>query len=196
MGRTTSTARRDCVWIPSRVRHVIWTAIQLSFRVTRGQRNSLSGHLAQGRRGAHAAQRQEQPLTEEEVALLSEWIKQGAKYDKHWSYKQTVRREVPSNVHPVDHFIRKRLQAEGVKPSAKADRRTLARRVSLDLIGLPPKLDEVKAFEADKEPNAYEKFVARLLARPEFGEHWARMWLDLARYADSAGYADDPPRSI
>ena len=137
-----------------------------------------------------------QPLNEEEVALLSEWIKQGAKYDKHWSYKQTVRREVPSNVHPVDHFIRKRLQAEGIKPSARADRRTLARRVSLDLIGLPPKLDEVNAFVADKDPKAYENLVARLLARPEFGEHWARTWLDLARYADSAGYADDPPRTI
>ena len=114
-------------------------------------------------------------MNEEEVALLREWIKQGAKYDKHWSYKQTVRPEVPSKVHPVDHFIRKRLQAEGIKPSARADRRTLARRVSLDLIGLPPKLDEVNAFVADKDPKAYENLVARLLARPEFGEHWARM---------------------
>ena len=137
-----------------------------------------------------------QPLNEEEVALLRQWIKQGAKYDKHWAYKQTVRPEVPSNVHPVDHFIRKRLEAEGIKPSARADRRTLARRVSLDLIGLPPKLDEVNAFVADKDPKAYENLVARLLARPEFGEHWARTWLDLARYADSAGYADDPPHHL
>ncbi|MBT3636433.1 MAG: DUF1553 domain-containing protein [Opitutae bacterium] len=137
-----------------------------------------------------------EPLSKEEVALLTEWIKQGAEYDKHWSYKQTVRPEVPANVHPVDHFIRKRLQEEGIKPSTKAGRRTIARRVSLDLIGLPPKLDEVNAFVTDKAPNAYDKFVDRLLARPEFGEHWARMWLDLARYADSAGYADDPPRTI
>ena len=137
-----------------------------------------------------------QPLTKEEVALLTEWIKQGAEYDKHWSYKEAVRPEVPANVHPVDHFIRKRLKAEGIEPSVRADRRTLARRVSLDLTGLPPKVDEVNAFVADKDPKAYENLVARLLARPEFGEHWARMWLDLARYADSAGYADDPPRTI
>ncbi len=137
-----------------------------------------------------------EPLSKEEVALLAEWIKQGAEYDKHWSYKQTVRPEVPANVHPVDHFIRKRLKEEGIEPSHKADRRTIARRVSLDLIGLPPKLDEVNAFVTDKAPNAYDKFIDRLLAKPEFGEHWARMWLDLARYADSAGYADDPPRTI
>ena len=137
-----------------------------------------------------------EPLSKEEVALLTEWIKQGAKYDKHWSYKQTVRPDIPDKAHPVDHFIGKRLQEEGLKPSPKADRRTLARRVSLDLTGLPPKLDEVNAFVLDKEPQAYEKFVDRLLARPEFGEHWARMWLDLARYADSAGYADDPQRTI
>jgi hypothetical protein len=137
-----------------------------------------------------------EPLSKEEVALLTEWIKQGAKYDKHWSYKQTVRPEVPANVHPVDYFIGKRLKEEGLKQSTKADRRTLARRVSLDLTGMPPKIEEVNAFVADKDPKAYEKFVDRLLARPEFGEHWARMWLDLARYADSAGYADDPARTI
>jgi hypothetical protein len=135
-------------------------------------------------------------LSGEEVALLTEWIKQGAKYDEHWSYKQTVRLETPANIHPVDHFIRKRLKEEDLKPSPKADRRTLARRVSLDLTGMPPKIEEVNAFVADKDPKAYDKFVNRLLARPEFGEHWARMWLDLARYADSAGYADDPPRTI
>lgn len=137
-----------------------------------------------------------EPLTKEEVALLTEWIKQGAKYDKHWSYKQPVRPQVPPPDHPVDYFIGKRLQEEGLQPSSKADRRTLARRVSLDLIGLPPKIEEVNAFVADKDPQAYEHFVDRLLARPEFGEHWARMWLDLARYADSSGYADDPPRTI
>lgn len=135
-------------------------------------------------------------LTKQEVALLTEWIKQGGKYDKHWSYKQPLRPQTPSNAHPVDHFIGKRLQQEGINSSPKADRRTLARRVSLDLIGLPPKLEEVDAFVADEDPQAYEHFVDRLLAKPEFGEHWARMWLDLARYADSAGYADDPSRSI
>jgi hypothetical protein len=138
----------------------------------------------------------EERLSEEEVALLTEWIKQGAKYDEHWSYKQPFRSETPSGIHPVDHFIRKRLKEEDLKPSPKADRRTLARRVSLDLTGMPPEIEEVNAFVVDKDPKAYGKFVDRLLARPEFGEHWARMWLDLARYADSAGYADDPARTI
>ena len=128
-----------------------------------------------------------EPLTKDEVALLTEWIKQGAKYDKHWSYKQPVRPKVPPHDHPVDYFIGKRLQEEGLQPASMVDRRTLARRVSLDLIGLPPKIEEVNAFVADKDPQAYEHFVDRLLARAEFGEHWARMWLDLARYADSAG---------
>jgi hypothetical protein len=137
-----------------------------------------------------------EPFSEEEVNLFRKWIEQGAEYEEHWSYKQPVRSEIPAGIHPVDHFIRQRLKDEGLQQSPRADRRTLARRVSLDLIGLPPKLDEVNALATDKNPKAYEEFVDRLLARPEFGEHWARMWLDLARYADSAGYADDPPRTI
>ena len=132
-------------------------------------------------------------LSEEEVALLREWIRQGAKFDKHWSYKPLVREEVPQSVHPVDHFIDRRLAEEGLALSPMADRRTLARRVSLDLIGLPPTPEDLNAFLADKSPNAYGNYVDRLMAGPEFGEHWARMWLDLARYADSAGYADDRP---
>ena len=137
-----------------------------------------------------------EPFSEEEVNLFRKWIEQGAKYEEHWSYKQPVRSDTPSGIHPVDYFIRQRLRSEGLQISPLADRRTLARRVSLDLIGLPPKPEEVVAFVADKDPKAYENFVDRLLARPEFGEHWARMWLDLARYADSAGYADDPSRTI
>ncbi len=135
-------------------------------------------------------------LSEEEVALLTEWIKQGANYDKHWSYKSLVRTEAPKNDHPVDFFIDQRLKREGLARSQRADMRTLARRVSLDLIGLPPTLVELNEFLTDKNSDAYSKYVDRLLARPEFGEHWARMWLDLARYADSAGYADDPARTI
>ena len=135
-------------------------------------------------------------LSEEEVALLTEWIKQGAKYDKHWSYKSLVRAEAPEKEHPVDFFINQRLKKEGLSRSEPADKRTLARRVSLDLIGLPPTLDELNEFLTDKSSDAYSKYVDRLLARSEFGEHWARMWLDLARYADSAGYADDRPRTI
>ena len=135
-------------------------------------------------------------LSEEEVALLTEWIKQGAKYDKHWSYKSPVRAQVPAKEHPVDYFIDQRLKEEGLSRSEAADKRTLARRVSLDLIGLPPTLDELNEYLTDESSDAYSKYVDRLLARSEFGEHWARMWLDLARYADSAGYADDRPRTI
>lgn len=137
-----------------------------------------------------------EPLAKEEVELFRSWIKQGAKYDKHWSYKAPVRESVPTQVHPVDHFVKRRLQEEGLKLSSPADPYTLARRVSLDLIGLPPTSKELKSFITDDHPKAYDKFVDRLLSRPEFGEHWARMWLDLARYADSAGYADDVPRTI
>ena len=86
--------------------------------------------------------------------------------------------------------------AHGFKPSPTAGRRALARRVSLDLTGLPPSIEDVEKFVADKSEDAYEKFVDRLLQSSSYGEHWARKWLDLARYADSAGYADDPPRTI
>ncbi|HQU43509.1 MAG TPA: DUF1553 domain-containing protein, partial [Pirellulales bacterium] len=96
----------------------------------------------------------------------------------------------------IDYFLLARLEQEGLKPSPEADRYALIRRLSLDLTGLPPGLEEVDAFAADADPQAYEKLVDRLLDRPAYGEHWARMWLDLARYADSAGYADDPPRTI
>ena len=86
--------------------------------------------------------------------------------------------------------------AQKLKPSPEADRYALARRVFLDLTGLPPTINEADAFVESDDPQAYEKLVDDLLRRPSYGEHWARMWLDLARYADSAGYADDPPRVI
>ena len=97
---------------------------------------------------------------------------------------------------PIDRFVLARLEHEGLKPSAEADRYALIRRVSLDLVGLPPTLEEVDAFVADTDPQAYEKLVDRLLAKPAYGEYWGQQWLDLARYADSAGYADDPLRTI
>lgn len=142
-------------------------------------------------------------LTAREIETLTAWIKDGAKYATHWSYVKPVRPAVPeirnpkSAIHnPIDSFILARLQAEGLTSQPEADKYTLARRVALDLIGLPPTLEEVEAFLKDSSPQAYEKLVDRLLAKPAFGEHWARMWLDLARYADSAGYADDPLRTI
>ena len=97
---------------------------------------------------------------------------------------------------PIDRFILARLEQAGLAPSPEADPATLLRRVSLDLIGLPPSPDEIDAFLADRSPDAYERAVDRLLASPHFGERWARPWLDQARYADSNGYNIDAPRSI
>lgn len=141
-------------------------------------------------------------LTPAEVALLQTWIKQGAAYSRHWSYVKPVRPALPRvrnkswTKNEIDFFILERLQREKLKPSPEADRATLIRRVSLDLTGLPPSLDELRQFESDRKAGAYERLVDRLLAKEAFGEHWARLWLDQARYADSAGYADDPPRTI
>ena len=141
-------------------------------------------------------------LTEREVSLLKEWIKQGGKYSKHWSYAEPRRLVAPSVTdaawakNDIDRFILARLEREGLKPLAEADRYSLIRRVSLDLTGLPPTWAEVEAFVNDKDANAYEKVIDRLLKLPAYGEHFGHMWLDLARYADSAGYADDPSRTI
>ncbi|MBI5689374.1 MAG: DUF1553 domain-containing protein [Verrucomicrobia bacterium] len=141
-------------------------------------------------------------LAAAEIELLKRWIAGGASYARHWSYEQPRRPELPSVRHPawvrqpVDRFILAQLERAGLQPQPEADRHTLARRVALDLTGLPPTPAEVRAFVADPAPEAYERFVDAQLAKPAFGEHWARAWLDLARYADSKGYADDQPRSI
>lgn len=139
-------------------------------------------------------------FTKEQIELFKQWIQEGANYEVHWSYVQPVRPKVPESEwqtrNAIDALIYHRLKKEGLSPSGETDRYTLIRRVSLDLTGLPPTVEEVDAFLADKGSDAYEKLVDRLLAKSAFGEHWARMWLDLARYADSAGYADDPERTI
>ncbi len=141
-------------------------------------------------------------LTPHEIELLNDWIKQGGKYAAHWSYVKPVRSPLPKiqdmawPKNEIDHFLLARMEKEGLKPAVEADKYALIRRVSLDLTGLPPTIEEVDAFVNDADPKAYEKLVDRLMAKPAFGEHWAQMWLDLSRYADSAGYADDPPRTI
>ncbi|MEX2671467.1 MAG: PSD1 and planctomycete cytochrome C domain-containing protein [Phycisphaeraceae bacterium] len=141
-------------------------------------------------------------LTEEQIATLRQWIAEGAVYAEHWAYVQPQRPAVPEVSDgdwpqtAVDHFILRRLEAEHLQPSPQADRYALIRRVALDLTGLPPTVAEVDAFVADEGAGAYERMVDRMLAKPAFGEHWARFWLDMARYADSAGYADDIPRTI
>jgi len=141
-------------------------------------------------------------LTGEEIAVLRKWVEQGAPYSRHWAYVKPVRPPVPAVKdsrwvrNPIDSFIAARLEAEGLAHEPEADRATLIRRVTLDLTGLAPTPEEVDAFVRDVEPGAHERLVDRLLAREAYGEHWARLWLDLARYADSAGYADDPARTI
>jgi hypothetical protein len=142
------------------------------------------------------------PLTKREIATLKAWIDQGAKYEEHWAYVKPKRWPLPAVKdlawarNAIDYFILARLEQEGLKPSPEADRETLIRRVSFDLTGLPPTAQEVDAFLADKSPDAYEKVVDRLLASPHYGEHQARPWLDLARYADTNGYEKDDRRSI
>src|SRR5262245_37529377 len=141
-------------------------------------------------------------LSKAEIGILTHWVKDGAKYAKHWAYVAPVRPELPAVKDaswvktPIDRFILARLEKEGLKPTPEADRYALARRLALDLTGLPPTPAEAEAFAKDPSPDAYARYVDLLLDKPAYGEHWARMWLDLARYADSAGYADDPLRTI
>lgn len=141
-------------------------------------------------------------LKDHEKALLKKWIEQGAEYQNHWSFVVPKRPELPKvKDHQwartsLDRFILASLEKEGVKPTSQADRYTLARRVALDLTGLPPRLEMVDRFIQDTRPDAYERYVDEVLALPAFGERWAQVWLDLARYADSNGYAEDQPRVI
>lgn len=141
-------------------------------------------------------------VTPQQVALLQRWVAEGARYEAHWSYQPVQRpallavRNASWVRNPVDRFILARLEQAGLSPAPEADRRTLARRVSLDLTGLPPDPREVEAYLADPSPSAYEKFVDRLLASPRWGEHRARYWLDAARYADTHGIHFDNYREI
>lgn len=133
-------------------------------------------------------------LNEAQQELLRRWIVQGALYEPHWAYiraQEVEPPEMPGSVSKIDRFIRYRLLQEGLEPSPPADRATLIRRVSLDLIGLPPTPLEVDAFVNDSRTDAFERVVDRLLASEHFGERWARWWLDLAHYADSDGYLQD-----
>jgi len=152
------------------------------------------------------------PLTAEQIGLLRAWIDQGVLWpedsskppspmvtskSRHWSFVPPQRPKQPKLKNPVwvrnpiDNFVLARLEKDGITPSVEADRETLIRRLSLDLVGLPPSPDEVAEFLADKRPDAYERLVDQLLASPHYGEKWARPWLDVARYADSDGYEED-----
>jgi hypothetical protein len=142
------------------------------------------------------------PLSPREIALFERWIQEGAPYAKHWAYVPPVRPPVPTpknaswGRNPIDRFVQARLDREHLVPAPQADRLALLRRLSFDLTGLPPTPAEAERFLDDRSPDAYEKLVDRLLASPAYGERWAVSWLDLARYADSQGYANDPDRTI
>lgn len=154
-----------------------------------------------------------QPLPPEKIELIRLWIDSGAPWPdtspaktadpaKHWAFIPPLRPAVPRTSrpdwvrNPIDAFVLEQLDHANLQPSAEADRATLLRRLSLDLIGLPPTLAELDAFLADRSPDAYEKQVDRLLASPHYGERWSRLWLDAARYADSNGYEKDAPRFV
>ena len=138
-------------------------------------------------------------LTEKQKETIRAWVAQGAKYEDHWSYVPIIRPAVPlvkgvAKPNPIDAFIQARLLDEGLSPSPEADRRTLIRRVTLDLTGLAPTPQETAAFVADNSPHAYEQLVDRLLASPAYAEKQAVRWLDAVRYADTAGFHSDGTR--
>ncbi|MBI5386910.1 MAG: PSD1 domain-containing protein [Verrucomicrobia bacterium] len=141
-------------------------------------------------------------LSPQQIELLTRWIQEGAKWQEHWAYVKPERplapavQDAPWPRNDIDRFVLARLEKEGLKPSPEADKPTEIRRATLDLTGLPPTPQEVDAFLADGRPEAYEKLVDRLLASPRYGEHQARYWLDVARYADSHGYHIDSERSL
>jgi mono/diheme cytochrome c family protein len=141
-------------------------------------------------------------LKPEQKEILRRWIAEGAAYQKHWAFERPVAVEPPKvddaawSSNSIDRFIRDRLQVENLKPQPEADRPTLIRRVAFALTGLPPTVDEVDEFLADKSPDAYEKMVDRYLASPRYGEEMARHWLDVARYADTHGLHLDNERTM
>ncbi|MGI8966983.1 MAG: DUF1549 domain-containing protein, partial [Limisphaerales bacterium] len=154
-----------------------------------------------------------EPLSSDQIGLLRAWIDQGADWPEsglaiedvrlnHWAFKMPVRPKLPivknkNRVRtPIDNFIFARLEKENLNPAPETDKITLLRRLSLDLVGLPPTISEVDAFLTDKSADAYEKQVERLLASPHYGERWGRQWLDAARYADSDGFEKDKARAV
>jgi mono/diheme cytochrome c family protein len=166
-----------------------------------------------GTNGAPAMPPKTDPLAKDDVAILRNWIDAGAPApadevpekpiaQRHWAFQPVKRPDEPAVKNrewcrnAIDRFVLARLEKEGIEPSPEADRVTLVRRLSLDLIGLPPSLQEIDDFVKDTRPDAYERLVERLLGSPHYGENWGRHWLDQARYADSNGYSIDSPRSI
>lgn len=142
------------------------------------------------------------PLTEQQRATLRQWVAEGAEYQPHWAYLPPRAHAIPSAMlsgfsqNSIDAFVLAELERHGIRPSQSADRRTLIRRLSLDLTGLPPTWAEVEQFVHDESPQAYEQLVDRLLDSPHFGERLAISWLDVVRYADTIGYHSDNPMQV
>lgn len=141
-------------------------------------------------------------FTKEEIERIRKWIEQGASWNEHWAWAVPNRPPLPEvkdqawPQNSIDRFTLAKLEKEGLAPSQEADRATLIRRVTFDLTGLPPTLEEVEAFLADDSPQAYERLVDRLLQSPHYGEHMGRYWLDAARYGDTHGLHLDNVRTI
>lgn len=150
------------------------------------------------------------PLSSTQIETLRQWIADGARWpesgvekttnateaEKHWSFQPLKRPSIPGNEgNPIDAFIHAKLREQGLASSPEAERRTLIRRVTFDLTGLPPTAEEVEAFSADQDPKAYDKLVDRLLASPRYGERWARHWLDVVHFGETHGYDKDQPRN-
>ncbi len=135
-------------------------------------------------------------LTAEQKELLKRWIAQGAKYQNHWSYETPVKAPTRTPEKAIDELVDRRLASKHLQPAAEADRRTLARRLQADLLGLPPTPEEVDAFVKDTSPDAYAKLVDRLIDSPHYGERMAIGWLDVVRFADTIGYHSDTPRNV
>ena len=141
-------------------------------------------------------------LSDAEKQLLQKWVREGAEYTPHWAFQPPSKPAVPKTPfddrvqNAIDAFVFHRLAKEGLKPSPRADKYSLVRRLYIDLTGLPPTPEQADAFVSDSSSDAYEKLVDSLLASDRYGERWARLWLDLARYADTNGYEKDRPRTI
>ncbi len=141
-------------------------------------------------------------LTDEQKSIIEQWIREGAAYESHWAFETPKKADLPDPAFdgwaesPIDRFVGERLQAEALYPNGEADRRTLIRRLSFDLTGLPPSLEEIALFLGDESPTAYEDLVDRLLSSDRFGERMALYWMDQARYADTNGYSRDGGRTM
>ncbi|WP_235296334.1 DUF1553 domain-containing protein [Portibacter marinus] len=140
-------------------------------------------------------------LTDREKAIITKWIEEGAEYQEHWSFNPPSKNKIPKTknetwpTQDIDFFILNKMEEHGINPSHQADKTTLLRRISLDITGLPPTVEEIEKFVKSSDPQVYEKTIDELLSRPEYGERMASIWLDAARYADTHGYQDDGLRN-